>query len=256
MTWKIEHSKFLPGKPGPWLFAGLLVLLSFCRTEPGPIPEATIAEARLRAVEVYRPGDPNPIGSGLLLNRHGLVLTCNHILRVSTDEKKNKAQEIVISRGSSDGPATLLLGEPNVDLAIVHWRPAGEVLAEFANLDDLLEADHRWVPRGEIRPGEPALLVGSPYGLGNSVLIGHVAHTNRLNTDLEFADIPLIQTTGLSYPGSSGAAVYVRDGRVAGINRATFGFAPGTGIGLTIPAGYVRAFLISFAESGQSERGE
>jgi len=227
----------------------VLVGLASCQPEPTTIPPAIIAEARLRSVEVFRPGDRNSIGSGLLLNRHGLVLTCNHILRISTDRKKNKAQEIIISHDGSDGPATLLRGEPNVDLAIVHWRLPAETFAELSGLDDLLKARDRWVPRGELHPGEPALLVGSPYGLTDSVLIGRISHTNRLNTDREFADIPLVQTSGLSYPGSSGAAVYVRDGRIVGINRATFGFSKGTGIGLTLPAGYVQAFLYSFAES-------
>ena len=166
-------------------------------------------------------------GGGLYLGA-GRVLTCQHVIEAIG------SRDVRLELQGRTFAARVVYVEPRVDLAYL----------VFAETETLPAAETPvWVDRASLRAGMPVYLMGSPYGWNASLLAGIVSHTDRSRTDPAFAKIPFVQTQGLSYPGTSGAAVYLEDGRVAGINRATFGSRAGTGIGLVIPAGFVRVFL-------------
>ena len=232
------------------MFLRALLILAFSVSVAGcrpnaPVPDKVIDDARRRAVEIIRMSDYDPIGSGFLLNERGMILTCEHILRLYIDPRRNRERRVIVRMGGMEAPASLVHADPNVDLALLRWEAPVEMRGSLRKMDDLLAAEVRWAPRRDVRVGQPALLVGSPYGLTESVLVGSIAHTNRINTDNDYREVPFIQTSGMSYPGSSGAAVFIGDGRIIGINRATWGWSPGTGIGLVVPSGVVREFLAS-----------
>ncbi len=233
-----------PARPLAFFFCLVVALLccgsiSFCR-KAELIDAEVIALARSRAVDL-RTADDMIVGSGLLLNQAGLVLTCDHIIKQHFILEGKPARLIFIHQRDQQGPAEFVRGEPETDLALLRWQPTGGLTASPFQLD--LTSAEAWADGNTVRAGAPALLVGSPYGLSDSVLIGFITNTNRTGTDSEYLNLAFIQTSGLSYPGSSGAAVYLENGRIAGINRATWGWSPGTGIGLTIPAETVRSFL-------------
>lgn len=164
-------------------------------------------------------------GTGLLLDDKGHVLTSRHVI-LGWEERVRISQD-----SNTFYDAKVIKEEPKLDLVILKTdlRKA---------LPTLKMAD-----RSELSLNQPIFLVGSAWGLGNSFLKGYISNTNREGVDTLMPSVPLIQTMGTSYPGCSGAGVFLYDGSLIGINRATLGDQPGNSVGLVIPSGYVRTFL-------------
>ena len=71
------------------------------------------------------------------------------------------------------------------------------------------------------RPGQLAIAIGSPFGLGGSITVGVVSGLDRtLTSDLSRPISGVIQTDALINPGNSGGPLLNRDGEVIGINTA------------------------------------
>lgn len=207
----------------------LLLLALHCapRSAPAqiePTPEV-LQEALDRTVVLHYHISDYAKGTGILLNDEGLVLTAQHVIfgwedrvRVSQDSKNFFA-------------ARVLHSEPKLDLVLLQTdlkRPVAPL---------------QWVDRGRLKANDSVFLYGAAWGLPNAFLKGYVAHTDRRGADIRMPTVPFVQTMGTSFPGCSGAGVYLYDGRILGVNRATVGAQPGDSTGLVIPAGYVRTFL-------------
>ncbi len=164
-------------------------------------------------------------GSGIIINNRGTVLTCYHIVQGWENNLK------ISKDGKTFYKAKLLKKEPLQDLALLE--------TDFKmNIPDLLIAS-----RNDLNQNTEVFLIGNAYGLNHSFFRGYISFTNR--EDPQFPNIDFIQTQGISFPGSSGAGVYLFTGELIGINRATFGFQPGNGIGMTIPMEVVKKFIES-----------
>lgn len=226
----------MPTKLAPplcFLISLLWALHCAPQTAPGqsePSPEV-LQEALNRTVVLHYHISDYAKGTGLLLNDEGLVLTSQHVIlgwedrvRVSQDSKTFFA-------------ARVLREESKLDLVLLQTDLKRPVAAL------------RWVDRGRLDINDSVFLYGAAWGLPNAFLKGYVAHTDRRGADIRMPAVPFIQTMGTSFPGCSGAGVYLYDGRILGVNRATVGAQPGDSTGLVIPAGYVRAFLEQHANS-------
>ncbi|MGV3664714.1 MAG: S1C family serine protease [Leptospira bouyouniensis] len=213
-------------------FLLLLILFSyftFCSKNNKPIqiePTKEIIEiAKNRTVTLHYHISDYAKGTGLLLDDKGHVLTSRHVIlgwedrvRISQDSKTFFDAKVIIE-------------EPKLDLVILKT----ELKRKLPKLE--------FIDRNDLEINEPVFLFGSAWGLANSFLKGYISNTDRSGFDLNLKLVPLIQTIGTSYPGCSGAGVYLYDGKLIGINRATIGSEPGNSIGLVIPSGYVKTFL-------------
>ena len=73
----------------------------------------------------------------------------------------------------------------------------------------------------ETRPGQLAIAIGSPFGLGGSITVGVISGVDRtLNSDLSRPISGVLQTDALINPGNSGGPLLNRQGKVVGINTA------------------------------------
>jgi len=182
---------------------------------------APYAAAEARAVTIFADGGPVGVGTGLIV-APGKVLTCLHVARMSREKLEilfqSERYAAQVNREDPSFDLVILTTDQKVDGPEIHWA-------------------------NEITPGQDVFLVGAAYGLQNSLFRGYVSYTSRPYTDLDFPSVEFVQTYGISFPGTSGAPVYRSDGASIGINRATYGFAAGTGIGLTIPVRCVKKFL-------------
>lgn len=184
-----------------------------------------IEEVKNRTVILHYHISDYAKGTGLLLDENGHVLTAKHVIlgwedrvRISQDSKTFYTAKVIVD-------------EPKLDLVILKTNLR-------AKLPQLVMVD-----RSELKFNQSVFSIGSPWGLGNSFLKGYIANTDRKGVDSLMMDVPLIQTMGISYPGCSGAGVFLNDGRFVGINRATVGIESGNSSGLVIPSGYVKTFL-------------
>ena len=71
----------------------------------------------------------------------------------------------------------------------------------------------------QVRPGQLAIALGSPFGLGGSISVGVVSGIERvLGSDYAKPIHGILQTDATTNPGESGGPPLDRDGQVVGIN--------------------------------------
>jgi Do/DeqQ family serine protease len=173
------------------------------------------------------------LGSGVLVDSGGLVVTNNHVIegadqvRVSLADKREFEAELVLKDSRSD-------------LAVLRIEAQNERFPalEFADSDAL-------------EVGDVVLAIGNPFAVGQTVthgIVSAVARTQVGITDYQF----FIQTDAAINPGNSGGALVDLGGRLVGINTAIFSRTGGSqGIGFAIPANMVKVVVAS-AKSGGS----
>jgi serine protease Do len=170
----------------------------------------------------------NSLGSGVIVDRNGLIVTNNHVVKNGVDIRVALADKREFS-------AKVLLADERTDLAVLKIDVgSGEALPalQLANSDDL-------------EVGDLVLAIGNPFGVGQTVTSGIVSALAR--TEVGISDYQFfIQTDAAINPGNSGGALVNMDGQLVGINTAIFSRGGGSiGIGFSIPTNMVRTVVQS-----------
>src|SRR2546421_10022818 len=174
------------------------------------------------------------LGSGVMVDPTGLVVTNNHVIEGADQVKISLADK-------REFEAEIVLKDSRTDLAVLRVKDGKEKFAtlDFANSDELLV-------------GDVVLAIGNPFGVGQTVTHGIVSALARTQvgiTDYQF----FIQTDAAINPGNSGGALVDMTGRLAGINTAIFSRSGGSqGIGFAIPANMVRVVVASAKSGGKA----
>jgi Do/DeqQ family serine protease len=183
-----------------------------------------------------RPGGPTAqsLGSGVIVDPTGLVVTNFHVVEGMTDVK-------VALSDRREFPAEILLRDPRSDLAILRIKNGGN---DFPVLE-MADSD-------AIEVGDLALAIGDPFGVGQTVTQGIVSALAR--TEIGINDYGFfIQTDAAINPGNSGGALIDMQARLIGINSAIFSQSGGSvGIGFAIPVNMVKN-VVAAAKSGGKE---
>src|SRR5258707_15874022 len=165
------------------------------------------------------------LGSGVLVDVEGLVVTNNHVIEGADQVKVSLADK-------REFEAELVLKDSRSDLAVLRIKAQNERFPalEFADSDAL-------------EVGDVVLAIGNPFAVGQTVTHGIVSALARTEvgiTDYQF----FIQTDAAINPGNSGGALVDLGGRLVGINTAIFSRTGGSqGIGFAIPATLGKAVL-------------
>ncbi|HLA02984.1 MAG TPA: DegQ family serine endoprotease [Aestuariivirga sp.] len=174
----------------------------------------------------------NSLGSGVIVDSSGLIVTNNHVIRGGTDIR-------VVLADKREFEAKLLLADERSDLAVLKIDVGEEELAAlpFGDSDNL-------------EVGDLVLAIGNPFGVGQTVTSGIVSALAR--TQVGISDYQFfIQTDAAINPGNSGGALVNLAGELVGINTAIFSRSGGSiGIGFSIPSNMVKTVVLS-AESGK-----
>ena len=182
------------------------------------------------------PGGPGEqvqrsLGSGVIVDAGGLVVTNNHVIEGADQIKVSLADKRELE-------AEIALKDSRSDLAVLRIKAQNERFPalEFADSDAL-------------QVGDLVLAIGNPFAVGQTVthgIVSAVARTQIGITDYQF----FIQTDAAINPGNSGGALVDLGGKLVGINTAIFSRSGGSqGIGFAIPANMVRVVVAS-AKSG------
>ncbi len=174
-----------------------------------------------------QPRVENSLGSGVIVDGKGLIVTNNHVVQ--------GADQITVALADRrEYPAKLLFAEPRLDLALLQIDPKGASIP-VARLGD---SDRSQV-------GDLVLAIGNPFGVGQTVTQGIVSATARTGIGVSDAQF-FIQTDAAINQGNSGGALAAMNGEVIGINSAilTGGQNGGSiGLGFAIPSNMVKIFL-------------
>ncbi|ACI92836.1 protease do [Afipia carboxidovorans OM5] len=176
------------------------------------------------------------LGSGVLVDSSGLVVTNNHVIEGADQVKVSLADK-------REFEAEIVLKDSRTDLAVLRIKGSHE---KFPTLD-LANSD-------ELQVGDVVLAVGNPFGVGQTVTHGIVSALARTQvgiTDYQF----FIQTDAAINPGNSGGALTDMSGKLVGLNTAIFSRSGGSqGIGFAIPANMVRVVVASAKSGGKAVR--
>jgi Do/DeqQ family serine protease len=170
------------------------------------------------------------LGSGVIVDASGLVVTNHHVIEGMTDVK-------VALSDHREFEAKIVLRDPRTDLAVLQIQSD-----ERFPVLELGDSD-------AIEIGDIVLAIGNPFGVGQTVTQGIVSALAR--TQIGINDYGFfIQTDAAINPGNSGGALVDLDGRLIGINSAIVSRSGGSmGIGFAIPVNMVRS-VVAAAKSG------
>jgi serine protease Do len=176
-----------------------------------------------------RPGVDYSLGSGVIIDENGYILTNDHVVRGATEilvTVNTNAYKTHFSTNVYRGHMVASSGRAS-DLALVKIDLlAGEKLkaVKFAREDDLLL-------------GETVIALGNPFGLGGSVSRGILSSKARRpvseKNSLDLED--WLQTDAAINPGNSGGPLINLHGELIGINVAVLREENAQGIGFAIP---------------------
>ena len=166
------------------------------------------------------------LGSGVIVDPSGLVVTNYHVIR-DADEVK------VATSDGREFESTILLKDESLDLAVLKINSDGTFPVIRFGDSDALEV------------GDLVLAIGNPFGVGQTTTSGIVSALAR--THVGISDFGFfIQTDAAINPGNSGGALINMRGEVVGINTAIYSQSGGSiGIGFAIPANMARAVVQS-----------
>ncbi len=173
----------------------------------------------------------NSLGSGVIVDSNGLIITNNHVVKGATDIQ-------VVLSDRREFEAKFELADEKSDLAVLRINTKGEPLSALR----LADSDN-------IEIGDLVLAIGNPFGVGQTVTSGIVSALARTQvgvTDYQF----FIQTDAAINPGNSGGALVNMNGELIGINTAIYSRSGGSiGIGFSVPSNMVQT-VIQSAEAG------
>ena len=168
-------------------------------------------------------------GSGFVVSPDGLVLTNSHVITSSESGEPEGAAEVYLEFADGDrAPARVVGWDVFDDVGVLRFDPR----------------DHRVDPvplgrSGAVRVGDPVAIIGSPFGIENSLAVGVVAATRRSIASLtsQYDLLDAIQTDAPINRGNSGGPMFDVRGRVIGIAaqiRSSSGTAEGVGFAVPI----------------------
>ena len=176
------------------------------------------------------------VGSGMVIEPDGLVLTNAHVIEGAT------AISVMLADGR-EVPADLVGSVPSNDVALVQARGVSGL--------DVVELGES----SAMQVGDDVVAVGNALNLGATptVTTGIVSALNRSINDGQISLDSLIQTDAAINPGNSGGPLVNAAGQVIGVNTAIVGGAENIGFALSIDS--VKPLIEELRTGGGEVRG-
>jgi serine protease Do len=195
----------------------------------------SIVTVEIKRDEIFNPTEERGIGSGVIVDPNGYILTNDHVVG-------RKAREInVLFENGQQMTAMVLWQDLALDLALIKVDATGLPYAELGDSD-------------QVGIGDIAIAIGSPLGLRfqRTVTSGVISALNRsLAVGSEAEQVimeDLIQTDASINPGNSGGPLLNASGQVIGINSAKASDAEG--IGFAVPINIAKPIIKQVVEKG------
>ncbi|MGX9707039.1 S1C family serine protease [Laceyella tengchongensis] len=181
-------------------------------------------------------------GSGIIFEKidgKARIITNYHVIQGGSRFK------VIIPNGNDKNQeveARLLGGDQLTDLAVLEISDKYvTAIADLGNSDQLTA-------------GEPAIAIGNPLGLGQSVTTGVISSPKRAFKVDEQTTTDVIQTDAAINPGNSGGALINISGQVIGINTLKIAEQGVEGLGFAIPINDARPIVEKLIKYGKVSR--
>ncbi len=180
------------------------------------------------------------LGSGILVDPKGYIITNNHVVEGATKIKVNLD-------GDKEYTAKVVGADALSDIAVIKIEGDKEFPCVKIGDDKALKV------------GDFVLAIGSPFGLEQTVTSGIISATGRVfdlsaSTTMLFNDY--LQTDAAINPGNSGGPLVNMNGEVVGINSfISTRSQQNAGVGFAVPAHTFVSVYNQILEKGKVQRG-
>jgi Do/DeqQ family serine protease len=182
------------------------------------------------------------LGSGVIVNPSGYILTNNHVVEKATNLK------VELSDGRQFTAKTVGT-DPQTDLAVVKINASDLPTLPFGN-------------SSAARVGDLCFAIGNPFGQDHTVTMGIVSAKGRNLREGPTRIQDFIQTDAAINPGNSGGALINAKGELIGVNTmiltggSSFGGEGGNvGIGFAVPSNMAKQVMDQIEKTGKVSRG-
>ena len=191
----------------------------------------------LRGVYFSHKEIPRGVGTGIVWNKDGYIITNAHVI--------NGAYRVFVSfyQDEKKYEAKLIGVEPQQDIAVLKV-----INKPNRSLIPIKKGDS-----SQIQVGEKALAIGSPFNLDYTMTSGIISATGRkIRTGRGMNIYDMIQTDASINPGNSGGPLLNSRGEVIGINTGIYSAAGGNnGINFAIPLDTVKRVVGDIIKHGK-----
>ena len=186
----------------------------------------------------------NAMGSGVLIDPDGTVITNDHVIKVAKKSVESKIRVVLTDGRIFD--AELVKDLPGQDIAIISIKGKNLPYVEIGASENVSQ-------------GQTVLAIGNPFGMSTggepTVTRGIISATKRNLTIPEAGETKyyrnMLQTDASINEGNSGGALIDLNGKLIGINTAILTEGAGSiGIGFAIPADRVKLIIENIDKYG------
>jgi serine protease Do len=177
------------------------------------------------------------MGSGVIVESNGFILTNNHVVNGSSRVRIELSDRRIFD-------AKVVGTDAASDLAVLK--------IEAAKLPTLVLGDS-----DKVRVGDVVLAIGNPLGLRQTVTSGIISAKGRQTglSDGSFEDF--LQTDAPINQGNSGGALVNLNGELVGINSQILSPSGGSiGLGFSIPSNMAKSVMTQLIRNGKVQRGQ
>lgn len=176
------------------------------------------------------------LGSGILVDKKGFILTNNHVI-----EQATKIQ-VQLNTEPTLYTAKVIGKDKETDLAVIQIEANRDLpVVKLGNSSG-------------VRVGDWVLAIGSPFGLQATVTAGIISAKDRGNVGRQFQHF--LQTDAPINPGNSGGPLVDMSGSVIGINTAIMTGGRGyEGVGFALPSNMAISVYNQIVQHGKVIRG-
>jgi Do/DeqQ family serine protease len=202
---------------------------------PLPDDDPVLRDLLGKVPGLSRREESTSLGSGVIVNASGYVLTNYHVVKAA------ESVEVALADGRQTA-AKVVGADPETDLAVLKIA--------LSDLPVMTLGDAT-----QLQVGDVALAIGNPFGVGQTTTMGIVSALGRNRLGINPYE-NFIQTDAAINPGNSGGALIDHQGRLIGINTAIYSQSGGSvGIGFAIPAQAALRVMEQIVEHGAVVRG-
>ncbi len=204
------------------------------RVRPGVVSVETRSTRRTP----LGPQEGGGSGSGFVIDDEGSILTNDHVVE--------DADTVRVRFEDGDPVRARVVGtDPSTDLALLKVDPEGLDLEPLALGSS-----------AGVRVGEPAIALGSPFGLEGTLTTGVISALQRtIRAPNNFSIDKVIQTDAAINPGNSGGPLIDARGRVIGVNaQIATSSRSNSGVGFAVPIDTAKEILAQLKAGKDIER--
>ena len=139
------------------------------------------------------------VGSGVIVSNDGEIMTAAHVV--------NTADQVIVKFVDGTAvPAQIVSSVPGADVALIKVKklPPAASVAIFGDSD-------------KTEPGEPAIVIGAPFGIEHSLSVGHVSGLQTRPVIAGGSTLKVLQIDASVNHGNSGGPLFNEQGELIGI---------------------------------------